>query len=295
MRCEISDFIRHSACHLEFYAPLLKGLAKELRRGRPSTVGDLEKLLDEKYFKDCDTHVPLYFASRHLSVGLLGKVRFAEHFINGQIQGSHVGLNRERIFEKVIEMIEIDSELRTNPMTKSFRWLTCFHFPLPAYFYMLHGLRRIGSGAQADRAWAALNTNFETRNFIDRFTNSNIVKPTCRLVLRAWETRERALKETGAPYDIPNMINVIRGYLPPLTSTNNHGYFPVEDANIAFWSELYTPMAQPSMNPEAFWTTISESTFPFDGHTAFYGNGVASNMENLTWPPPPYSTLMDRR
>ena len=82
VRCELGDFIRHTACHLDFTNPALKPIARHLHNDPNPECGELVKLekgIEDKYLKFCDQDNPMHFMTIWTARAYFAKFRLLEH------------------------------------------------------------------------------------------------------------------------------------------------------------------------------------------------------------------------
>lgn len=116
------------------------------------------------------------------------------------------------LFVEAIRMLEYDVAAHEEPGCAGFRWHLVLHFPMPAYMFLLHGLRVHPAGILARRAWAAMDANHAARGLL-RVLSSPMHVAFGPLFLRAWDAHVAAEKENEsqhAPPKVPEFISVLR-------------------------------------------------------------------------------------
>ncbi|KAE8442920.1 hypothetical protein EG329_002524 [Mollisiaceae sp. DMI_Dod_QoI] len=217
LRCEIANWIRHNPFYLEFVSPFLKPLARGPAPGEPQNLDEVETMIENKYLKHCDLQIPLHFISSCMSRSFIGKWRLGECIT--QHMKTTTGLPqayRNKITDNAVRIIELDTLIQTCPLTKPYIWYANFHFPFPAYVYLVQELRRSTIGPHVDRAWQAITVNFDERKLADMATHSQLFRHFASLLLKAWEARESALERVdGQPLHLtqPQFITDIRAKL----------------------------------------------------------------------------------
>ncbi|CZR60191.1 related to binuclear zinc cluster transcription factor that regulates the ratio between aurofusarin and rubrofusarin biosynthesis [Phialocephala subalpina] len=214
LRCEIADWIRHAPFFLDFVSPFLKPLARQPGPGQPQSLDEVEEMIEAKYLKHCDLQIPLHFISSCMSRSFVGKWRLGECI--AQHSNSNTGLPqpyRNKITDNAVRMIELDTLVQTCPLTKGYMWFANFHFPFPAYVYLVQELRRSTIGPLVDRAWEAITVNFEERKLAAMAGRSQLFRMFSGMLIKAWEAREAALERVdGQPLHLsePQFIVDIR-------------------------------------------------------------------------------------
>ncbi|KFY12789.1 hypothetical protein V491_06658 [Pseudogymnoascus sp. VKM F-3775] len=206
--CEIANFVRNSQFYLKFTLPSTK--ESKSTKVAPS-VDDLEALIENKYLKYCNPHIPLHLMSSCMSRGFIGKWRFGEYLFNkaNNLVSQPVEY-RDKIFLDAIQTIECDTAVYMTPITKGFLWFTKYHLPFPAYSYLIQELRRSTTGECTERAWQAIALNFEERDMFTTTPKSKLFKTLCHMLVKAWEARESALVEKHEACVTPTFITNIR-------------------------------------------------------------------------------------
>ncbi|KUJ11564.1 uncharacterized protein LY89DRAFT_654212 [Mollisia scopiformis] len=301
LRCEIADWIRHAPFYLDFCSPFLKPLARQPGPGQPKTLDEVEEMIEAKYLKHCDLQIPLHFGSSCLSRSFVGKWRLGEciaqhHNPETGIQQPH----RNKMTDNAIRMIELDTLVRTCPLTKGFIWFADYHFPFPAYVALVQELRRSTIGPLVDRAWEAIRINFDERKLATLSIRSVLFRHMFGLLIKAWEAREAALESVdGQPLHLtePQFITDIRAKTgkekrvdealqglslttpPPLSfvQTPEMGM----DVNSDFFmggGQAFDALAMGGVEPMGMWNMDFNMMGEFDGG---FGNNLFPGMQDL--------------
>ncbi|PYH86353.1 C6 zinc finger domain protein [Aspergillus uvarum CBS 121591] len=207
VRSELADFVRHSAFHLNFTNPSLNTIAL-----RPSSAPTdeanqlvaLERTLQERYLAFSNPENALHFMTLWTMRGSLAKNRLLQHYYT---QSSDIPVpptddQRNTGIAHALRMLECDTTLMTSPLTQPYRWLVHFHFPFPAYIHLLQDLRKRPVEAHAARAWAAMSDNYAVRMVDAKQDDRPFFVVFSRVVLQAWEAREKV----GQPLETPPLV-----------------------------------------------------------------------------------------
>ena len=207
VRCELGDYIRHTAFHLDFTSPALKPLARHLQNGSTPEGGELIKLtemIEDQYLKSCDPDNPVHFMTIWTTQAYLAKCRLLEH--HSQYSNSSARRKEARndaATSHALRMLECDTKIMTSPLTKGFLWLNQVHFPFPAYIQIAQDLRRRPITEQAGRAWEVMSDNYEAW-FDSQFKDdSPFFQIFAKIVLQAWEACEVAAAAAAAAASSP--------------------------------------------------------------------------------------------
>lgn len=221
IRGELANFVRNTTFHLDFNIPALKPASKDTHDPTESELTNIEKLIEEKYLKFCDPENPLHFTTIWSTRLSLAKWHLVEHWHqSGKNSSSKVGPVRDTIIAHAITMLECDTKLMTSPLAKGFRWMSYMYFPFPAYFQIVQNLKRRPLGRNAEMAWMVMTDNFEarfggtgmgmnTREVSDDVPGS-FFSIFARIILQAWEVRDRAMKQMGEVVREPGIVGGVR-------------------------------------------------------------------------------------
>jgi len=222
VRSELSNFVRHSAFHLDFANPSLNTFAKETRQGPAPEGGELitlERTMEDKYLAFCNPENPLHFMTIWTTRGYLAKIRLLEHY--SRLSGSSMDqtdTQRNAAISYALRMLECDTKLMNSPLTMGYRWLLCFHFPFPAYIHILQDLRKRPAGDHTENAWEVMGDNYEARIMNTKQDDRSFFIVFSRIVLRAWEVREASFREQDKPLEPPRIVSDIRHKVMQMTA-----------------------------------------------------------------------------
>ena len=214
VRCELGEFIRHTAFYLDFTSPVLKPIAKCAQKGPPSEGGEvdkLERMIEDKYLKFCDEDNPIHFMTVWTARAYLAKGRLLEYhsrYFNPSVRQPEA--QRDAATSHALRALECDTKIMTSPLTKGFRWLNHFYFPFPAYMQALQDLRRRPINERSRQAWEVMSDNYEAWFDSELGAESPVFQMFSRIVLQAWEACETALSQSGETFTPPRMVTSIR-------------------------------------------------------------------------------------
>jgi hypothetical protein len=211
VRSELGDFARHSALHLDFTNPSLKGIARDSRHGLVVTHDEMvsvERTIESKHLQFCNPENPLHFMTIWTTRGYLAKVRLLEHYSRySSVQQTDT--QRDAATSYALEMLESDTKLIKSPLIRGFLWFFHFHFPMPAYNHLLQDLGKRPMQEQAETSWRVMSDNYYAR-----FRNVNqgnaFSDYLSRAILEAWEAREAAFQQLDTPLEPPQIVSDIR-------------------------------------------------------------------------------------
>ena len=217
VRGELGEFVRNTMFYLDFTAPALKPIAKNVQNG-PALEGSelvaLEKIIDEKYLKSCDPDNPLHFMTIWSTRVFLAKHQLLEHHsIYSCSSVPQTDVQHDTAVSHAINLLECDTKLTASPLTKGFLWLANLYFPFPAYIQIVQNLRRRPICDQAVRAWEVMNNNYEARFGLVYSDDTPFFKLFAKIILQAWEARDTALSKIGESITPPKFVASIRHVL----------------------------------------------------------------------------------
>jgi hypothetical protein len=213
VRGELGDFVRNTMFYLDFTAPGLKPIAKDIQNGPIPEGGELvalEKIIENRYLKSCDPENPLHYMTIWMARVFLAKHRLMEHHSKySSLSVPQTEAQRDTAISHAINLLECDTKLVISPLAKGFLWLANLYFPFPAYIQIVQDLRRRPICGQAEQAWAVMNNNYEARfGFVYR--GSPFFKLFAKIILQAWEARELAFQQLGESLMPPRLVSSIK-------------------------------------------------------------------------------------
>ena len=218
VRAEFGTFLRNALFHLEFTCPVLIPLAKDDQQTRPvdgwATAG-LEKMLEEKYLRLCDEKTPFQFFIAWLMRAHVSRIHLIEHYSKSTNPAWQTEARRGRALSYALRTLSYTTKIVASPLSKRYRWLLQYYFPLPAYVHVVQELKLRPLGEPADRAWGIMAENYDLLIdiFIRRDHDYPIFKVFARPILAAWEVRMAALVERKEPVVPPKLVTRVQGQL----------------------------------------------------------------------------------
>ena len=228
VRCEMGDFVRHSAFHLDFTNPSLKHIAKSNQQGSISEDDELialEKKMENE-FRFCNLENPLHFMTIWSTRSYLAKNRLLEHYSkHSRSSTQQTDKQSDAALLHCLMMLDCDTQLMTSPLTKGYLWHVYLHFPFSAYIHIVQDLRRRPVQKHAERAWEVMSENYVARfKHIEENNGNPVFEVFYRMVSLAWEAREEVFRRSNKPLETPRIIrDLIRrnGQLTPNVETSN--------------------------------------------------------------------------
>ncbi|KAH6666543.1 hypothetical protein F5X68DRAFT_265660 [Plectosphaerella plurivora] len=202
-RAEMGDWIRNAPLHLAFTEPALRSAARRLPAdGAPSA---LESRIEHDYLRHLDQGDPTHFMATWVARGQLAKCHIIQQRTDSA--AARTDAERDASLKYACRVLECDTKLLTSPLTKGFNWFLWLHFPFPAYLDIVEDLKRRPLGPLAAFAWDTMEENHEARFRPTGGAPDHPIKGMFgKLILGAWETLQRAGRETGTSVQVPAVV-----------------------------------------------------------------------------------------
>ncbi|KAI1371247.1 hypothetical protein F4677DRAFT_464488 [Hypoxylon crocopeplum] len=237
VRSELGEFTRHSKFHLDFTNPALKPLARDIQHGTTSEVSAvavLEKMIEDKYLKFCDSGIPLHYMTLWMTRCHLARYRLIEQYSkldrSPNPSAHRIDEELDHAMPYAFKMLECDTKIMTSPLTRGYLWLANFHFQLPAYIHIAQELRRNPLSKHADQAWELMSDNFEGRFAHVTVWPNPLSKLFLITVLPAWEAREAKNKDSGEPLTPPRIVTYLHKLIQ-MTQNSHDGQTYATDSH----------------------------------------------------------------
>lgn len=213
VRSELREYVRRTKFHSDFHTPAL-GTAPKHRRPRPvpkdSELDALETMIKDRYLKSCNPENPLHFMTIWTTRAYLAKCRLVEHYSKHTNTKDQSNVQRDAAVRYALDMLQADTEIMRSPLTKGYRWLVNFHFPLPAYIHVLQDLKKRPTSSQFVEAWEAVNDNFMARFDISQPIKAPLFNIFAKLVHSAWEAHIANAAKFGGLLMCPKIVMIVR-------------------------------------------------------------------------------------
>ncbi|KAJ5662482.1 uncharacterized protein N7477_010098 [Penicillium maclennaniae] len=178
---------------------------------RPTTR-DLDQYcsyIESVYLMGCDPKVPIQLFALMATRSALCKLHVVEFMCQGIPTSSLSDDERDALFLTAIKMLEYDDVMFTTESLRGFLWYMQIHGPLPGYIFLISELRERTTGELCERAWKAICSNHEHRQFVRNIGNPMHVA-FMHATLRAWAAREEAELRLGRSLEPPNLVTLHR-------------------------------------------------------------------------------------
>ncbi|GIJ85151.1 hypothetical protein Asppvi_004007 [Aspergillus pseudoviridinutans] len=208
VRSELGNFVRRSSFHLDFTNPALKIVTKEDPLPAAGSLPAFERMIEEKYFASCNPENPLHFMTIWSTRVQLAKNRLLEYYSRySSVPQTEAQL--DMVVSHALCMLECDTKLMNSPLAKGYQWFLFIHFPVPAYFHIAQDLKRRPTAGHVERSWTVLSDNYAARFGATKKMNP-FFEFLARILLQAWEARERVLRDLDKPLEPPYIVSDVR-------------------------------------------------------------------------------------
>ncbi|KAK4862822.1 hypothetical protein LT330_002955 [Penicillium expansum] len=230
VRSELADFVRHSAFHLDFTNPYLNTISpRSTTTDEAEQLMALENKIEETHLALCNPENPLHFMTIWTMRGYLAKNRLLQHYSRYSTASmQQTDTQRNVGISHALRMLECDTNLMTSPLTKGYLWLVQFQFPFPAYIHLLQNLKKRPLQEHADQAWEVMSNNYEVRMMDAKENDRPFFIVFSRIVLQAWEARERVAKQQKTPLIPPLVVSDIRNKVMQMMSNFGQDSDPMQ-------------------------------------------------------------------
>ncbi|KAM0817896.1 putative Fungal specific transcription factor protein [Seiridium cardinale] len=194
---------------------------------KKEVLGNVSRMLREKYLNHLDQSIPLH----NLSASLAGITIHHHQFLMFHPRHQPEGGKRmseddqNRVFESSVRLVELDQNVRrTNFSTTLVDHMTC-RTQVEALAYMVSELRQRVSGHLVTAAWALLEQMHGEQPEVMQ-GGHRFYAALSDLTLAAWESRSQALgAQAGAIPDFIKKLQLVRGKTDAAgpTSTDSEG------------------------------------------------------------------------
>lgn len=163
-------------------------------------ITECHQRLEERYLKDCDMSVPLFWVTATVARLMMSKMwLMVYHPFQRQDGGTTLPPEtKEKLFITSLENIEYSNLLETEARTMKWGWLFKTYMQWHALAFILSELCHRMSGDLVERAWVAVESTREGR-WGDRMSDGggrgHLWRPLKKLYSKAKDARRRGLQE----------------------------------------------------------------------------------------------------
>ena len=198
IRYEMSNTFRR----VNYHPPGQNKLGSE--KDQPTPLKDVEKWitecherLEEKYLKNCDMNVPLYWVTATVARLMMSKMWLMVYHPFQRMNGGATlpPEIKDKLFITSLENLEYSMLLQTEPRTVKWGWLFKTYTQWHALAFILTELCHRTTGDFVERAWIAVEKSREGVNGSAQMSKSQMWRPLRKLHQKAKDARQRTLQE----------------------------------------------------------------------------------------------------
>ncbi|KAK2808467.1 hypothetical protein FQN50_004675 [Emmonsiellopsis sp. PD_5] len=229
LRCETGNFMRRKE------DPRAASSSWRDMGGSSTTVAEkikladnLQALLERKYLRFCDPSIPLHALTLTVGQCMFAVIRLVIYSpLNiketAEANSEHVDQKtKDILYTNSAKIIQFDSLLRTNEITKHYLWHLDTHFQWHSLIFLLNELRTRTLGPDIDDVWQDLSALFANRPQLLNSKNALYVA-IGNLVLKAWNAREQALISSSELASPPEFVQNLRRQRATVPLRPKHG------------------------------------------------------------------------
>lgn len=211
VRAELGDYVRNTVVHLDFIAPVLKGIALRGGAAQGAETDVLERTMEEKYLRLCDPDDPLHYMTLWETRAYLAKCRLKECYWRTADAGPEDSeMHLESAVPHALCLLECDTKIMSSPLTMPFRWMASYYFPFPAYIHLLEHLKKRPQSDWGDQAWEVMSDNFDARCPTTFPEEGAFLAMFASFVLQAWAARETDVADADESLVAPRIVLKLR-------------------------------------------------------------------------------------
>jgi hypothetical protein len=194
-------------------------------------ITDCHQRLEERYLKDCDMNVPLYWVTATVARLMMSKMwLMVYHPFQRQDGGTTLPPEiKEKLFITSLENIEYSMLLETEGRTMKWGWLFKTYVQWHALAFILSELCQRTTGDLVDRAWLAVEQTREGRwgeGTSEDDSRGHLWRPLRKLYLKAKDARKRGLQEELLVKHRASGVTATRTYSPNANPMFGHPKIP---------------------------------------------------------------------
>lgn len=141
---------------------------------------------------NCDPSIPLHRFTVHVGRSVAAQLHFIVQTNARFSETSEAGPDdvapRESLLEDAVDILDRDTELRSNQALQPFLWHPIVQFPFAAFVFVLQELRGGLSGEECSAAWIAVNRVYEDHPDLVTHLEHPLYAAAGDLAMRAWDT-----------------------------------------------------------------------------------------------------------
>ncbi|OTA07331.1 hypothetical protein A9Z42_0082090 [Trichoderma parareesei] len=214
MKYDLWNFVRNSSQFSgglnprEQAAELITSKSAESMAKKKLVLGEVDRMLQEKYLAHLDPSIPLHQLSAALAGLTIHNQRFLMFHPRNQPEGGRYMSQRDQdlVFESSVKLLELNREVHnSNFSTKLVDHMVC-RTQVDAFVYMVSELRQRTSGPLVETAWTLIEEVYGQQSSMPP-CDHEFFAALANLTLRAWETRYKAFDQVAV---VPKFIEILQ-------------------------------------------------------------------------------------
>jgi hypothetical protein len=195
-------------------------------------ITDCHQRLEERYLKDCDMSVPLFWVTATVARLMMSKMwLMVYHPFQRQDGGTTIPSEiKEKLFITSLENVEYSILLETEGRTMKWGWLFKTYVQWHALAFILSELCHRTTGDLVERAWLAVEQTREKRPWgegsAEDDSRGHLWRPLRKLYLKAKDARKRGLQEEQLIKHRASGATATRTYSPNANPMFGHPKIP---------------------------------------------------------------------
>ena len=195
-------------------------------------ITDCHQRLEERYLKDCDMSVPLFWVTATVARLMMSKMwLMVYHPFQRQDGGTTIPSEiKEKLFITSLENVEYSILLETEGRTMKWGWLFKTYVQWHALAFILSELCHRTTGDLVERAWLAVEQTRESRPWSEGTaeddSRGHLWRPLRKLYLKAKDARKRGLQEEQLIKHRASGATATRTYSPNANPMFGHPKIP---------------------------------------------------------------------
>ena len=195
-------------------------------------ITDCHQRLEERYLKDCDMSVPLFWVTATVARLMMSKMwLMVYHPFQRQDGGTTIPSEiKEKLFITSLENVEYSILLETEGRTMKWGWLFKTYVQWHALAFILSELCHRTTGDLVERAWLAVEQTREKQPWSEGTaeddSRGHLWRPLRKLYLKAKDARKRGLQEEQLIKHRASGATATRTYSPNANPMFGHPKIP---------------------------------------------------------------------
>ncbi|KAL7929532.1 hypothetical protein V8C35DRAFT_325101 [Trichoderma chlorosporum] len=189
-------------------AQLMTSTSIDSVKKKKKVLGEVDRMLQEKYLVHLDPSIPLHQLSAALADLTIHNQQFLMLHPRHQPEGGRCmpQADQDLVFESSVRLLELNRRVRnTSFSTNLVDHMVC-RTPVDALVYMVSELRRRTSGQSVETAWTLLEEVY-SHQLIELPCDQKFHAELADLILKAWEARRKVME---LQEEIPKFIGSLQ-------------------------------------------------------------------------------------